>query len=482
MEFSSLSQARAALLAGDVSATELTRHFLQKIDKDNADINAFITVTSERALADAAASDKYLKAKTARALEGLPIAMKDVFCTESVVSTAGSRMLEQFIPPYESTVSRHIKEAGSVLLGKSNMDEFAMGSANMTSAFGSVRNPHRKKDAPSVALVPGGSSGGSAAAVAGGLALAATGSDTGGSIRQPAAFCGLVGFKPSYGRCSRYGMIAFASSLDQAGSLTLTVEDAALLYAVMAGHDAKDATSIPEPPPPIHHKKHDDLKGMTIGIPKEYDIGGIQSDIRERWQDAAQWLQDKGAAVCEVSLPHTRYALPTYYILAPAEASSNLARYDGVRYGARTSDDAPSLDALYEMTRSQFFGNEVKRRILIGAYVLSAGYYDAYYLKAGRVRSLIRKDFDQVFSDVDALLTPTTPTTAFAQGEKTQDALAMYANDILTVPASLAGLPAISVPVGHGDDGLPIGMQIITQALHEDTLFRVAYQLEHAVQ
>lgn len=478
-----LTTALDALRDGACSSVELASHFLQEIKKHNKNLNAFVVVSEERALRDAEESDKHIKKGKMRPLEGLPIAMKDVFCTKDIASAAGSKMLKDFIPPYESTVSLNIKNAGSVLLGKTNMDEFAMGSANITSFFGKVLNPYRSKLYPEKALVPGGSSGGSASAVAAHLALAATGSDTGGSIRQPSAFCGLVGFKPTYGRCSRYGMIAFASSLDQAGSLTKTVEDSALLYHVMAGHDAKDSTCLNQPAPPFHKKPKDiSLKGVTIGIPRDYDLEGVSDDMRKLWHQGIQWLKEAGAVTQEVSLPHTKYALPAYYILAPAEASSNLARYDGVRYGFRPQGTFDSLDDLYEETRSQGFGAEVQRRILIGTYVLSAGYYDAYYLKAGRVRALIREDFDKVFGKVDGLLTPTTPTAAFGMDERQQDPLAMYANDILTVPASLAGMPAISVPAGTNEEGLPLGLQIITHSLKEDMLFRIAYSLEAQAQ
>ena len=410
-------------------------------------------------------------------LEGIPLAVKDLFCTRGVRSQACSNILDGFAPPYESTVTANLWDAGALMLGKTNMDEFAMGSANVTSADGPVINPWRRKgdDKP---LVPGGSSGGSAAAVAAGLCLGATGTDTGGSIRQPGAFCGIVGMKPTYGRCSRWGMIAFASSLDQAGPLTRTVEDAALMLQAMAGHDPKDSTSIDRPVPDYTASLTGDVRDLTIGVPAEYRMEGMPAEIEALWAEGVRWFREAGAKVVDISLPLTKYALPTYYIVAPAEASSNLARYDGVRYGLRVEGDDPT--EMYAKTRAAGFGREVRRRILIGTYVLSAGYYDAYYLKAQKVRTLIARDFESAFETVDAVLTPTAPFAAFAIGEKMDDPIAMYLNDVFTVPASLAGLPAISVPAGLTGDGLPLGLHLIARPFDEPTLFRAAGVLESA--
>jgi aspartyl-tRNA(Asn)/glutamyl-tRNA(Gln) amidotransferase subunit A len=402
--------------------------------------------------------------------------MKDLFCTEGVQTTAGSHILEGFVPPYESTVSARLKAAGTAMLGKSNLDEFAMGSANITSYFGPVKNPWQRADGKD--LVPGGSSGGSAAAVAARVGLAATGTDTGGSIRQPAAFCGLVGMKPTYGRCSRWGIVAFASSLDQAGPMTKSVRDAALMLGVMAGHDPKDSTSAPAGLPDFAAALSGDVRGLKIGIPQEYRMDGMPPEIEALWQQGADWLKAAGAEPVPISLPHTKYALPCYYIVAPAEASSNLARYDGVRYGQRVPGE--TLDEMYCNTRGAGFGREVRRRVLIGTYVLSAGYYDAYYLQAQKVRMLIARDFAKAFETVDAILTPTAPSAAFAVGEKMDDPIAMYLNDVFTVPSSMAGLPAISVPAGLDDADLPLGLQLITKAFDEETLFRVAGVLEEA--
>jgi aspartyl-tRNA(Asn)/glutamyl-tRNA(Gln) amidotransferase subunit A len=408
-------------------------------------------------------------------LDGIPLAIKDLFCTEGVLTTAGSHILEGFRPPYESTVTAKLWQAGAVLLGKTNMDEFAMGSSNMSSHYRPVENPWKRKG-DNRKLVPGGSSGGSAAAVAARLAPAATGTDTGGSIRQPASFCGIVGLKPTYGRVSRWGIVAFASSLDQAGPMTRSVEDAALLLGVMAGHDAKDSTSVDRPVPDYRQAVGGSVRGLRIGIPKEYRVDGMPAEIERLWQAGVAWLKDAGAEAVEISLPHTKYALPTYYIIAPAEASSNLARYDGVRYGLRV--EGKSLDSMYENTRGQGFGQEVRRRVLIGTYVLSAGYYDAYYLRAQKLRSLILRDFTTAFGRVDAILTPATPSTAFAIGEKADDPIAMYLNDVFTVPVNLAGLPGISVPAGLGADGLPLGLQVIGRAFDEETVLKVGRALE----
>ncbi len=471
-----LAEARDALGRGETSAVELAEAHLAAIEAARG-LNAFITETPERALEMARASDARRSAGEAGPLDGIPVAVKDLFCTEGVLTTAGSRILDGFHPPYESTVTANLWRAGAVMLGKANLDEFAMGSSNMTSYYGPVENPWRRAG-DNRPLVPGGSSGGSAAAVAARIATAAIGTDTGGSIRQPASFCGVVGLKPTYGRCSRWGIVAFASSLDQAGPFGRTVRDAAIMLGAMAGHDPKDSTSVDRPVPDYEAALTGDVRGLRIGVPKEYRMDGMGAEIEALWQRGIEWLRAAGAEVTEVSLPHTRYALPTYYIIAPAEVSSNLARYDGVRYGLRVPSD--DLIEQYELTRAEGFGREVKRRVLIGTYVLSAGYYDAYYLKAQRVRTLIRRDFDAVFEKVDALLTPSTPSAAFAVGEKMDDPIAMYLNDIFTVPASLAGLPGVSVPAGLDGDGLPLGLQVLGRAFDEETVLRVADVLETA--
>ncbi|MAP15597.1 MAG: Asp-tRNA(Asn)/Glu-tRNA(Gln) amidotransferase GatCAB subunit A, partial [Oceanibulbus sp.] len=440
----SLAEARDALRKGETTSAALTEACLKAIDGAGA-LNAFVHRTPEIAMEQAAEADARIKQGDAPAMCGLPIGIKDLFCTKGVPSQAGSRILEGFLPEYESTVSQKLKDSGAVMLGKLNMDEFAMGSSNETSVYGNAVNPWRRAG-DTAELTPGGSSGGSAAAVAADLCLAATGTDTGGSIRQPAAFCGLVGLKPTYGRCSRWGIVAFASSLDQAGPMTRTVRDAAIMLQHMAGHDPKDSTSSPRPLPDFAAALTGDVKGLRIGVPKEYRADGMSPELETLWQQGIDWLKAAGAEVREVSLPHSKYALPTYYIIAPAEASSNLARYDGVRYGLRVPGN--SIQEMYENTRAEGFGAEVQRRILIGTYVLSAGYYDAYYLKAQRVRALIARDFEQAFGDVDAILTPTAPTPAFPIGERMDDPIAMYLNDIFTVPVNLAGLPGISVPAG----------------------------------
>ncbi len=472
-----LAQARAGLRAKTFSARDLTAAHLEAITALNPTLNAFITVTPEIALAEAEAADRALAAGTAGPLAGIPLAIKDLFCTEGVRTTAASLMLETFVPPYESTVTAKLRDAGAVFVGKTNLDEFAMGSSNLTSAYGAVTNPWRRAgdDTP---LVPGGSSGGSAAAVAARLALGATGTDTGGSIRQPASFCGIVGMKPSYGRCSRYGIIAFASSLDQAGPMARTVEDCAILLGAMAGFDPKDSTSADIPVPDFQAACTRGVKGLRIGVPREYAAPGMPDEIAALWHLGRDILRAAGAEIIDISLPHTEYALPTYYIVAPAEASSNLARYDGVRFGRR--EDGADLIEMYERTRAKGFGDEVKRRILIGTYVLSAGYYDAYYLRAQKVRSLILGDFTTAFARCDAILTPTAPSAAFAQGEKMDDPIKMYLNDIYTVPASLAGLPAMSVPVGQSQEGLPLGLQMIGRPFDEETVFAVAAEIERA--
>ena len=472
-----IANARDALSAGDVSARELTEAHIAAMGAARG-LNAFITETPERALADADASDaRRAKGETLGALDGIPLAIKDLFCTDGVQTTAASHILEGFVPPYESSVSANLRASGTVMLGKTNLDEFAMGSSNETSFFGNVENPWRR-DGDNRPLVPGGSSGGAASAVAARLCLGATGTDTGGSIRQPAAFCGIVGMKPTYGRCSRWGIVAFASSLDQAGPMTRSVRDAAILLGGMAGFDEKDSTSADMAVPDFEAALTGGVKGLRVGIPAEYVVDGMNDETVALWEQGKAWLKEAGAEIVDISLPHTKYALPAYYIIAPAEASSNLARYDGVRYGQR--EDGSDLTEMYENTRASGFGVEVRRRILIGTYVLSAGYYDAYYLKAQRVRALIARDFTQAYEKCDVILTPTTPGPAFAAGEKSDDPIAMYLNDVLTVPASLAGLPAISVPAGLSGEGLPLGLHLIGKAFDEETMFRAAQALETA--
>ncbi|MDP4631956.1 MAG: Asp-tRNA(Asn)/Glu-tRNA(Gln) amidotransferase subunit GatA [Porticoccaceae bacterium] len=467
--------AREALDKKAISAIELATAYLGAAEA-TAGLNNYVALTSDHALAMAAESDKRIAAGAAGLLEGLPIGVKDLFCTKGISSTACSNILKGFVPPYESTVTANLWAAGGVMLGKLNCDEFAMGSGNETSAFGPAVNPWQGKD--KVDLVPGGSSGGSASAVAARSALLATGTDTGGSIRQPAAFCGVVGLKPTYGRCSRWGIVAFASSLDQAGPFTRTVADNALMMTAMASHDAKDSTSTQTPLQDLIGAVGDGVKGMKIGVPKEYVMDGMDSEVVTLWEQGQAWLRDAGAELIDVSLPHTKYALPAYYIIAPAEASSNLARYDGVRYGMRV--DAETLDGMYEATRAAGFGEEVQRRIMIGTYVLSAGYYDAYYLKAQKVRRLIKGDFDAAFQTVDALLTPATPSAAFPIGRKIDDPVTNFLNDVFTVPANLAGLPGISVPGGVTSDGLPLGLQVLGRPFDEASLYRVARVLEQA--
>jgi aspartyl-tRNA(Asn)/glutamyl-tRNA(Gln) amidotransferase subunit A len=471
-----IAEARDGLATKRFSARELAVAHVAAVEAVRP-LNAFITETPELALAQATESDARLQSGQARPLEGLPLAIKDLFCTKGVLTTAASHILDGFKPPYESTVTQNLWDAGAVMLGKLNLDEFAMGSSTTTSYYGATENPWRR-DGDNRALVPGGSSGGSAAAVAARAALGAIGTDTGGSIRQPASFVGIVGLKPTYGRCSRWGTIAFASSLDQAGPMTRSVRDAAIMLKAMAGHDPKDSTSAPQAVPDFEAALTGDIRGLKIGIPKEYRVDGMKREIEALWQRGVDWLKDAGAEPIEISLPMTKYALATYYIIAPAEASSNLARYDGVRFGLRIP--GKTLDEMYELTRAAGFGAEVQRRILIGTYVLSAGYYDAYYLKAQRVRALIARDFAEAYKKVDCILTPTTPSTAFAIGEKSDDPIAMYLNDVFTVPVNLAGLPGISVPAGLGEDGLPLGLQIIGRAFDEATMLRVAGVIEAA--
>ncbi len=467
-----LAGALAAMQEGAISSVELTEAHLRAIDRLNPSLNAYITVTADRALDAARAADAQRARGEAGPLTGAPIAIKDLFCTAGVKTTAGSRILADFIPPYESTVTSQLLRDGAVFLGKVNLDEFAMGSSNASSAFGGVVNPWSRPGAP---LVPGGSSGGSAAAVAARLALAATATDTGGSIRQPAAFCGIAGIKPTYGRCSRFGIIAYASSLDQAGPVARTVEDCAILLRSMAGHDPRDSTSADRAVPDFAAACHASVKGLRIGVPAEYALEG---EVQALWDQGIAWLRDAGATIVPISLPHTKYALPTYYIVAPAEASSNLARYDGVRYGLRVPGE--DLTDLYERTRAAGFGAEVKRRIMIGTYVLSAGYYDAYYVKAQQVRALIRRDFTNAWGVCDAILTPSTPTAAFAEGAANDDPVAMYLNDVFTVTANLAGLPAMSVPAGLNGQGLPLGLQVIGRPFEEESVFTVAAAIERA--
>ncbi|MEN8180647.1 MAG: Asp-tRNA(Asn)/Glu-tRNA(Gln) amidotransferase subunit GatA [Pseudomonadota bacterium] len=470
MHNKSIAELGAALRAGEFSSVELTRHFLERIEKLDGEINSYITVTPELALAAAEAADQRIKAGDAGPLAGIPIVQKDIFCTKGVRTSCGSHMLDSFISPYDATVVEKLNAAGVVMLGKSNMDEFAMGSSNETSYYGPVHNPWDKS------RVPGGSSGGSAAAVAGRLAVTATGTDTGGSIRQPAALCGITGLKPTYGRISRFGMIAFASSLDQAGPMTHSAEDAAVMLQAMAGFDPKDSTSVDEPVPDYSSGLNDSLAGLRIGLPKEYFGEGLDAGIAASIEASIGEYKKLGAEVVEISLPNTGLAVPTYYVVAPAECSSNLSRFDGVRFGYRC-DDPKDLEDLYKRSRGEGFGDEVKRRIMIGAYALSAGYYDAYYLKAQQTRHLISDDFIQAFKQVDVIMGPTSPGTAFGIGEKADDPVTMYLNDIYTIATNLAGLPGLSMPV-EPVNGLPVGLQIIGNYFAEAKLLNVAHQLQ----
>ncbi len=472
-----LAEARDAVRTKKISSVELTKAFAGAVEAARP-LNAFVTETTSRALEMAKASDARIAKGEGGALEGLPLAIKDLFCTKGVLTTAGSNILSNFVPPYESTVTQNLWDAGAVMLGKTNMDEFAMGSSNESSHFGPVFNPWRSRNS-NASLVPGGSSGGSAAAVSGNVCLAATGTDTGGSIRQPAAVAGIVGLKPTYGRCSRYGIVAFASSLDQAGPMTKTVRDAAILLHTMASVDPRDSTSVGVPVPDYEAVVDIGVKGLRVGIPKEYRIDGASPEIDALWMQGVAWLKAQGAEIVDVSLPHTKYALPTYYIVAPAEASSNLARYDGVRFGHRAKDVRDITD-LYEKSRAEGFGSEVQRRILIGTYVLSSGYYDAYYIRAQKLRSLIAHDFAEAYKNCDVLLTPATPGPAFPVGSKSADPVAMYLNDVFTVTVNLAGLPAIAVPAGLTADGLPLGLQIIGKAFDEATVLRAGRAIEIA--
>jgi aspartyl-tRNA(Asn)/glutamyl-tRNA(Gln) amidotransferase subunit A len=472
-----LAQARDGLTKKNFSAVELAKAHLAAIEKARV-LNAYVLETAERAADMAKAADSRIAKGDTKPLDGIPIGVKDMFCTANVRTTACSHILDNFVPTYESTVTANLWRDGAVLLGKTNNDEFAMGSSNETSFFGPVISPWRRKGS-NKPLVTGGSSGGSAAAVAANLCLGATGTDTGGSIRQPAAFTGTVGVKPTYGRCSRWGIVAFASSLDQAGPFARNVRDAAILLRSMAGPDDKDTTCVNMPVPDYEAAVGKSVKGLRIGIPKEYRVDGMPAEIEELWQKGRDWLIAAGAELVDISLPHTKYALPAYYIVCPAEASSNLARYDGVRYGLRV--EGKDINTMYEGTRGEGFGKEVRRRVMIGTYVLSAGYYDAYYLRAQKVRTLIKRDFEQAFvGGIDAMLTPATPTAAFGIGEKGDDPIAMYLNDVFTVTVNMAGLPAISVPAGLDAQGLPLGMQLIGRPFDEATLFSLGHVLEQA--
>ncbi|GGA54242.1 glutamyl-tRNA(Gln) amidotransferase subunit A [Nitratireductor aestuarii] len=475
-----IAQIRAGLSAKDFTAVELTDAYLGAIDAANGKLNAYVAVTADKAREMAKASDQRIAAGEARALEGVPVGVKDLFATEGVHTQACSHILDGFKPRYESTVTANLWNDGAVMLGKLNMDEFAMGSSNETSYYGPVINPWRAKDSERD-LVPGGSSGGSAAAVAAWLCAGATATDTGGSIRQPAAFTATVGIKPTYGRCSRWGTVAFASSLDQAGPITRDVRDAAIMLKSMASVDLKDTTSVDVPVPDYEAALGQSIKGLKIGIPKEYRVDGMPAEIEALWQKGIDWMRDAGAEIVDISLPHTKYALATYYIVAPAEASSNLARYDGVRYGLRVP--GKDITEMYENTRAEGFGREVQRRIMIGTYVLSAGYYDAYYLRAQKVRSLIKRDFDLAFeAGVDAILTPATPSAAFGIADENlaNDPVKMYLNDIFTVTVNMAGLPGMTVPAGLDSNGLPLGLQLIGRPFDEETLFRAAHVIEQS--
>jgi aspartyl-tRNA(Asn)/glutamyl-tRNA(Gln) amidotransferase subunit A len=471
-----IHQARRLLAAGEFTAVELTQAVLERIVAVDNDVKAYLTLTPEEALTQARVADERRAAGEDGALLGIPLAVKDVLCTEGVPTTCGSRILENFIPPYDATAVAHLKAAGAIMLGKTNTDEFAMGSSTENSAFFTTHNPW------GLDRVPGGSSGGSAAAVAADECLGALGTDTGGSVRQPAALCGVVGLKPTYGRVSRYGLVAFASSLDQVGALTKDVTDAAILLEVIAGHDPRDSTSMDGPVPDYHKglQKGDGLAGIRVGVPREYFIEGMQSEVEAAVRAAVDGLADLGAEVVEVSLPHTEYALPVYYLIAPAEASANLARYDGVRYSLRV--DGGGLDGMYKATRGQGFGPEVKRRIMLGTYALSAGYYDAYYLRAQKVRTLIKADFDAAFEEVDVVVAPTSPTTAFRIGERTDDPLQMYLSDVFTLSMNLAGICGLSLPCGFDAAGLPIGLQIMGPAFGEEQTLRVGYAYEQATE
>lgn len=473
----SIAEALEGLKKKDFTAVELTQAHIAATQEQRA-LNAYITETPELALEMAAASDKRRASGEAGLLEGIPLAIKDLYCTKGVRTTASSKILENFVPTYESTVTANLFRDGAVMLGKTSLDEFAMGSSNTTSAYGNVLNPWKRNNGDTSDLVPGGSSGGSSAIVAARAAMGATGTDTGGSIRQPASFCGIAGIKPTYGRCSRWGIIAFASSLDQAGPFARTVEDCAIMLQSMAGYDPKDSTSANIAVPDFRAALSGDMRGLRVGIPKEYAVEGLPGEIAKLWEQGKDWLKSAGAEIVDITLPHSKYALPVYYIIAPAECSSNLARYDGVRYGLRV--DGKDLTEVYENTRAAGFGAEVKRRIMIGTYVLSSGYYDAYYTKAQKVRRLIAEDFMKAYEQCDVILAPTAPSAAFAIGENEDDPIKMYLNDVFTIPASLAGLPGMSVPAGLSSDGLPLGLQLIGRPWDEATVLRTAQVLEKA--
>ncbi len=472
-----VAQIRDGHRAGDFSAVDVAEAFVAAVDAADA-LNAFIVKTPEHALAAAKQADADRAAGSLKPLSGVPIGMKDLFATKGVQTTAASHMLEGFVPQYESSVSQRLWDAGAGMLGKLNLDQFAMGSSNETSYFGNVISPWKRKGGDNAALAPGGSSGGSSSAIAARLCPAATGTDTGGSIRQPAAFTGISGIKPTYGRCSRWGIVAFASSLDQAGPMARDVRDCAIMLEAMSGFDPKDATSLDLPVPQWEAGLNADMRGKRVGVPREYRVDGIDADIARVWDEGIRWMKDAGAEIVDISLPHTKYALPTYYIIAPAEASSNLARYDGVRYGLRDLPEGSGLQDMYAATRAAGFGPEVKRRIMIGTYVLSAGFYDAYYTQAQKVRTLIARDFEAAWAHCDVILTPTAPSAAFALGDKSADPLAMYLNDVFAVPASLAGLPAMSVPGGLDRDGLPLGLQIIGKAFDEQGVLNAGLAIE----
>ena len=470
MHTKTLTELAKGLQVGEFSSVELTQHYINRIKSLDGELNSYITLSETQALTQAEQADSLIAAGKAQALTGIPLAQKDIFCTNGVKTTCGSKMLDNFIAPYDASVIESFNAAGSVMLGKTNMDEFAMGSSNETSFYGAVKNPWQTD------CVPGGSSGGSAAAVAARLAPASTGTDTGGSIRQPAALCNLTGLKPSYGRVSRYGMIAFASSLDQAGTFTQNAEDAALMLNVMAGLDERDSTSIDEPVPDYTANLNTDIKGLKVGIPKEYFADGLDADVAKRIDDAMNEYKKLGAEFVDISLPNTHLSVPAYYIVAPAECSSNLSRFDGVRFGYRC-EEPEDLEDLYKRSRGEGFGAEVKRRILVGAYALSSGYYDAYYLKAQKIRRLIANDFSEAFKQVDVILSPTTPTPAFKVGEKNDDPISMYYSDIYTIAVNLAGLPGVSIPCGFVND-LPVGLQLIAPYFAEQKLLNVAHQYQ----
>jgi len=472
LPFLTIKEASEFIKQKELSPVELTQSILDRIQDKDEKLNTYITVLSEKALQSAKkAEEEISKGNYLGPLHGIPLGLKDIFITKNITTTCGSKMLENFIPPYDATVTQKLLDSGAVILGKNNMDEFAMGSSTETSYFGPTANPW------DLERVPGGSSGGSASATAASLCLGSVGTDTGGSIRQPAALCGVVGMKPTYGRVSRFGMIAFASSLDQAGPITKTVEDTALILNAISGPDPKDSTCVDIPVPDYTLSLKGDIKGLRIGIPKEYFVDGMDKEVEEAAKNAIRMVEELSAEVIEISLPHTEYAVLTYYIIAPSEASSNLARYDGVKYGFR-AEGAESLRDMYFKTRAEGFGDEVKRRIMLGTYALSSGYYDAYYLKAQRVRTLIKNDFEEAFKKVDVIMAPTTPEVAFKIGEKTQDPLKMYLSDVLTIPCNIAGLPGISVPCGFSTDGLPIGIQVLGKPFDEETVIHVAHAYE----